>query len=171
MTPAMQTIEYRTIDKSGWGDGPWKDEPDKKQWEHKPTRLPCLIVRGPAGALCGYVGVPKRHPAYGIDYDHVDVDVHGGLTFAGPCQSGAEEHGICHKVEPGESDDIWWLGFDCNHAGDWAPMMYAHASSDYLKHCGPGAPTGWGRVVEYRDFTYVENEVSRLAEQLASKTV
>ena len=50
-------------------------------------------------------------------------------------------------------------------------MMYAHASPDYLKHCGPGAPTGWGGVVEYRNFAYVENEVSKLAEQLATKGV
>ena len=28
----MQTIEYKTLDKSKWGDGPWQDEPDKKQW-------------------------------------------------------------------------------------------------------------------------------------------
>lgn len=61
----METIEYRTVDKSKWGDGPWQDEPDKKQWRDPETGLPCLIVRGPGGALCGYVGVPANSPAFG----------------------------------------------------------------------------------------------------------
>lgn len=40
----MQTIEYRTIDKTAWGDGPWLNEPDKKQWQDVETGLPCLAV-------------------------------------------------------------------------------------------------------------------------------
>lgn len=65
----MQRIEYRTQDKSDWPRGPWDNEPDKIQWQDEVTGLPCLIVRGPVGALCGYVGVPKSHPAYGLSYD------------------------------------------------------------------------------------------------------
>ena len=66
----MERIEYRdVVDKSQWGDGPWQSEPDKIQWQDAATGLPCLIVRGPVGALCGYVGVPKTHPAYGLHYD------------------------------------------------------------------------------------------------------
>lgn len=70
----MQTIEYATTDKSEWPVGPWQSEPDKKQWLDKATDLPCLIVRGPVGALCGYVGVPKGHPAYGLHYDGIPQD-------------------------------------------------------------------------------------------------
>lgn len=34
------------------------------------TGYPCLIVRAPVtGALCGYVGVPERHPLYGCPYN------------------------------------------------------------------------------------------------------
>lgn len=64
----MDRIESRTIDKTGWGDGPWQSEPDKLQWQDEATGLPCLIVRGPVGALCGYVGVPTEHPAHGLSY-------------------------------------------------------------------------------------------------------
>lgn len=64
----METREYRTLDKAKWGTGPWQDEPDKRQWQDEVTKLPCLLVRGPHGALCGYVGVPKGHPLHGIDY-------------------------------------------------------------------------------------------------------
>lgn len=86
----METIEYRTVDKSSWGDGPWAAEPDKRQWLDEATGLPCLIVRGPSGALCGYVGVPRGHPCHGKHYDAVyeiveDLDIHGGLTFSDLC--------------------------------------------------------------------------------------
>lgn len=81
----MKTIEYHRVDKSEWGDGAWQQEPDKKQWRDEATGLPCLIVRGPSGGLCGYVGVAPGHPLHGKDYDAVDADVHGGLTFAHGC--------------------------------------------------------------------------------------
>lgn len=29
----------------------------------------------------GYVLIPEGHPCYGIDYNDIPVDVHGGLTF------------------------------------------------------------------------------------------
>jgi hypothetical protein len=81
----MTTLEWRTVDKSTWPKGPWQDEPDKKQWRDAATGLPCLIVRGPVGALCGYVGVTADHPLHGKSYEDVDVEVHGGLTYAEPC--------------------------------------------------------------------------------------
>ena len=66
----METIEYfRVVDKSGWNDGPWFDEPDKRQWPDAATGLPCILVRGPSGAWCGYVGMPPTHPAHGLHYD------------------------------------------------------------------------------------------------------
>lgn len=66
----MQRIEYSNVyDKTNWGAGDWQKEPDKVQWQDEETGLPCLIVRGPTGALCGYVGVPQGHPAYGLSYD------------------------------------------------------------------------------------------------------
>ena len=149
----MQTIEYRTHDKTTWADGPWQSEPDKKQWLDQETGLPCLIVRGRLGALCGYVGVPKGHWAHGKVYDDVNVDdVHGGLTFAGGCSHGPENIGICHKVEPGEPDDAWWLGFDCGHYLDF----YPGCSEGFRRYQGE----------EYRDLPYVTQECMKLARQL-----
>ena len=66
----METIEYfNVVDKADWGDGPWQGEPDKRQWQDKETGLPCLMVRGPSGSWCGYVGVGTTHPAHGLHYD------------------------------------------------------------------------------------------------------
>src|SRR5262252_7143826 len=123
----MKTLDYHTIDKSDWGPGPWQDEPDKRQWADEATGYPCLIVRAPLGHLCGYGGVPPGHPCYRRDYgdDHLGgADVHGGLTFAGPCMKGVpQDHAVCHCPDPGESDDVWWLGFDCAHGYDFSPGL------------------------------------------------
>ena len=56
---------------------------------------------------CGYVGVPKRHPYYGLDYDSSElyyVVAHGGLTYA----SYLNEY----------DKDYWFFGFDCGHYND-----------------------------------------------------
>lgn len=153
----MDTREWRFMDKSTWTRGPWDSEPDKKQWADPATALPCLIVRNPFGALCGYVGVSAGHPAFERNYDLVDVeDPHGGLTFAGHCQPVKE--GICHVVEPGEDDNVWWLGFDCAHGGDYMPGMMAHMA----------LPAGLRSLFEgvYRSMDYVQDEVTRLAAEL-----
>ena len=44
----MEKIEYyHVIEKSGWDDGVWFSEPDKRQWQDEKTGLPCLMLRGP----------------------------------------------------------------------------------------------------------------------------
>ena len=154
MTP---TREYHTVDKSTWGDGPWQSEPDKRQWQDEATGLPCLIVRGPSGALCGYVGVPSTHPEHGADYDHVGVEVHWGLTFSDSCAHSAEDTGICHVPGEGDPDNVWWFGFDCAHSGDFCPRR-----ESTLRHLG------LGRADVYRDISFVEREVTSLAKQLAA---
>jgi hypothetical protein len=119
----MERKTWVTVDKSGWGPGPWLEEFDKEQWADEATGYACLIKRGPVGALCGYVGVPEGHPWHGKDYDDITPypEVHGGLTYASLCQEGPEGETICHMAAPGEPEPLWWLGFDCAHAGDLSP--------------------------------------------------
>jgi hypothetical protein len=54
--------------KDSWDDGPWHAEPDEATWTDEATGYQCVAARGPHGAWCGYVGVPKTHPAHGLDY-------------------------------------------------------------------------------------------------------
>lgn len=55
------------------------------------------ILFGPNQSFVnGYVQVPDNHPFYGLDYEDIDVNIHGGLTYA--------EEG--------------WIGFDTAHAFD-----------------------------------------------------
>lgn len=126
----METIEYRTIDKSEWGPGEWQDEPDKKQWRDEATGLPCLIVRNGSGALCGYVGVPRNHVYYGSDYDKVDVEVHGGLTFAGKCS-------------PSPTRERW---------EKWRQSIYAGREEAKRYPLGDAAQRLKDRAVELEDF-------------------
>ncbi len=132
------------IDKSGWGPGPWQAEPDHAEFRHR--GLACLIHRNQWGVWCGYVGAPPGHPWHGGGYDEVPADVHGGLTYSSACAGD-----ICHVPLPGEPDDVWWLGFDCGHAGDLTP---------YYRSLG--FPFG---DELYRDEAYVRREVARLADQ------
>lgn len=152
----MQDREYRTVDKSQWGEGPWQNEPDKMQFTDKATGLPCLIKRNFSGALCGYVGVTEDHPLFGKSYYDVEdshpVTVHGGLTYSDRCQPGNEAEGICHVPGPGEPDHVWWFGFDCNHGGDLAPGSQLRGM--------------WNTREAYRDVPYVKDQIRRLAAQL-----
>lgn len=168
----MTTREYTTVDKSSWPRGEWDGEPDKIQWRDEATGLPCLIVRSPLGALCGYVGVTNAHAWHGKDYSDaigtcsddcsdgyhyghaIDslIRVHGGLTFSDRCSPGEDEsRGICHVPEPGEPDHVWWFGFDCGHHRDLVPGVDA----GYRSYDGC-----------YKNISYVRREVTLLAAQL-----
>lgn len=154
-----------TVDRSTWAPGPWDSESDREQWKTE-AGFPGLIVRNNLGGLCGYVAVPPGHPAHGKEYDDVDVRVHGGLTFAKPC---FEEGPICHVPEPGEPDNVWWLGFDCVHGGDRHPALSKReCMSPGMREIEDRIAARGGRQDVYRDMAYVRAEVESLAKQLAA---
>jgi hypothetical protein len=170
--------------------GPWDEEVDKVQWQDPATGLPCLINRGPSGSLCGYVGVDMKHPFYGVSYNQECADchdreddgtyhycehkpesmlnVHGGLTYSGFCNPAEGDQGICHIVEEGEDDKIYWHGFDTAHGGDLCPgHMKIH--NEVLAKMRLENPERWEnyeRDETYRDIEYVKAEVTQLAKQL-----
>ena len=150
----METIEYKSHDRTKWPSGEWDNEPDKIQWQDPTTKLPCLMVRNRLGAWCGYVGVPQDHSAYERFYDDVAAEVHGGLTYSDKCEAEPEEKSICHIPGTDESDDFWWLGFDCSHSGDAYPEVSAAMLFD----------TSFS---SYKNQKYVTQQVTNLAAQLA----
>ena len=158
----MTERTYTTVDKTGWGDGPWNDEPDKAQWIDEATGLDCMARRGPLGNWCGYVGVPPGHPYHGRDYDDLDIDVHGGLTYGDRCEKDAPEaEGICHVPDPGRPADVWWLGFDCGHFTDFMPGLRA-------TELRIGLPAKRFADTTYKPLGYVRAECASLAAQLAA---
>ena len=90
-----------------------------------------------SGHLCGYVKIPETHQLYNLDYDEIDVDVHGGLTYSS------------------EEKDGYWLGFDCAHYDDVTPCVVG--SFLYLDMFNEGT---------YKDMKYVEKELMRLVRQI-----
>lgn len=160
----METKTYKTIDRKDWPSGEWDKEPDKIQWQNEATGLPCLAVRHPSlGHWCGYVGVQRGHPDHTKDYDDVNADVHGGLTFAGACNPKEDEAtAICHVPDPGEPKDVWWFGFDCAHHQDASPgMTKVMRQVGIADHPFPGE--------SYKTLDYVKNECAELAVQLAQR--
>ncbi len=139
------------IDRTGWDSGQWDYEPDRLLWEH--AGFPCLILRNSLGNLCGYVGVTKDHPWYDQDYDNIEADAHGGLTYGD--RSGA--------YIGNDNPDLFWVGFDCAHLGDLVPGMEATSKRLNLSR----AP----RSSVYRDLVYVKLEVENLAKQAGAARI
>lgn len=82
----------------------------EKSWSHR--GLECGLAPTPelaiaCGPFNGYVRVPAEHPAAGKDYDDLDVDVHGGLTFDHQCDDGSTWFGWdnAHSWPCGRSAD------------------------------------------------------------------
>jgi hypothetical protein len=174
--PVIRT--YLWVDKRGWGDGPWQTEWDKVHWIDPATDLDCLAVRNAEmGHWCAYVGVPPGHPAHGLGTDDVDpeVQVHGGITFAAPCQEAedeaaqplVEERGVCHVPLPGRPEAVFWLGFDCCHAWDISPGNEALYRRLGIPQATIDAMATLKPWKHYRTLEYVMAECEQLAAQLA----
>lgn len=94
----------------------------EREFEH--CGLKCVVVLQDLGHRCGYVGVGKNHPLYGVFYDNEEVYnlyVHGGITYA---SDGEGQY-------PVESEGVWWFGFDCAH---WEDRCDHKASLKHFPH-------------------------------------
>ncbi len=140
------------------------DEKEKvvveKDWEHCGLRCIALALHS-VGHRCGYVGVPKAHPLYGVSYSEHETsfEVHGGLTYSSDGEGGY----------PTESDGVWWFGFDCGHAGDAKdPNLMDDSTKDNIcRIFSEGFDVGRGVV---RTLEYVIPECQSLAAQLHAIT-
>ena len=76
----------------------------EKEWREGDFN--CKVLFMPMGHRCGYVGVPKGHHMYGLDYwKYIDkIDCYGGLTYCGFLDE--------------ENKEYWYFGFDCAHFED-----------------------------------------------------
>lgn len=161
----METKTWYYVEKSEWLRGEWDDEPDKMQWQDKTTGLPCLIVRGPSGALCGYAGVAPGHPWHGVSYnscvkdgceeswcDHrpeSTIDVHGGLTFSAGCADVSREKWEKFRASVEASRDEaqrFPVGDAARRLREWSDVLddyagwVARRSLQGICHVVPGKP-------------------------------
>jgi hypothetical protein len=135
---------------------PWEDEPDHAEWIQEPSGYKCRIKRnGTTGTLCGYVGIPKEHRFWGVNYDgdreleDIADNVHGGLTYS--------EQG----------DDGWWyFGFDTAHIEDFAPKM-VEALIDLKGDLSLKSRLfNYWDCANYKTWEYVEDQIYWLGKRL-----
>lgn len=172
---------YHNPERKPEGNGPWNREADKVAWVDEHTGLGCIMLRQTDGTLSGYVGVGPDHPLYGFDAAAVPLgisnQVHGGITYGKGCEVNRteirargkprqERYTVCHTTrtrwvqddenvqtteDEFEHEELWWLGFDTNHAGDLIP----------------GDPHHTPRKSDvYRDQSYVYEHCVALAKRL-----
>ncbi len=138
-----------------------------------------LIVLNKLGHRCGYVAIPPEHKysqtkeseremptgkKYKMyDYDTLDIECHGGLTFM------ASDHGL-KKLLTNPCTDMW-IGFDCGHLYD---------ASDYdclVKYYGEQTDSRKETIAllsemgTIKKFNYVESECKSIIDQLIQKAV
>jgi len=130
-----------------WPPGEWDDEPDSIVFRY--LGLQCGMKRNQVGTWCGYVAVPKSHPAYVQEYEKLNVDVHGGLTYADT------RFPVKWPWPTKPPMDVTVFGFDCGHWMDFSPGMPL-----------PGHLMKDGE--EYRNVEYVVTEIKSLAFQFAT---
>ena len=118
----------------------------EKEWTTR-AGLKAVVIATDMGHRCGYVGVPAEHPWFGKD--DVDLDVHGGVTYAGM------------RME----DDLWWFGYDCAHLGD---ARDPELMSDEYKTALLGRKLNFdGDTIKTLDFCV--NECESMAAQLKAR--
>lgn len=142
---------YKRIEnKELWPDGPWKNEPDNKDFVYRDIK--CYIKRGPLGHLNGYACFPLN-----IDIDRNEIDIHGGITF-----DAQNEHGNI-------------IGFDCSHHLDITPIgiLLAEKINKDNKDIFYPDYSFYKKMREknssYKDIEYVENEIKSLVDQVLNK--
>lgn len=96
----------------------------------------CSIHRNDVKALCGYITLTKDSSLYGVGYDNLNINTHGGLTYDGY-----------------DENENWVIGFDCGHYGDLTPYFILSGKYDF------------GQDGIYRDMEYVKLHCESMAEQ------
>lgn len=123
----LEEEHYWTSDKKlkFLGYGEWVEEPDIVVLEYLgyKAKIRRVFLLEPVaieeyyfgGHLCGYVQIPEDHPYFNKDHSHSNIDAHGGLTFW--------DFGDFNENGYIDSKDIFWIGYDCAHAGDYVPSF------------------------------------------------
>jgi hypothetical protein len=132
----------------------------RRMSEHFPE-LPAISER---------MAAHMAEPRWSCDHrPEMILDVHGGVTYAGPMQQ------VGYGNTPQSFE--WGFGFDTGHAGDHCPLMDATLRMIYLAQ-GAKGKREWEehqRIMltgpmrnRYRTIRYVRAHVKRLADQLAA---
>lgn len=163
-------------------------------WE-TPSGLLAMVLMTNQGHRCGYVGVPKGHPLYGVGYDQETValkpipsDTPAGqrspftlmsMVLKGRIPQSPEMAFDVHggltfagtmdhsaiKVSVG-GEGLWWFGYDCAHFMDaLSPEYQAQMKERYSDR-----PFMWGNQGVHRTREFCKDQCVSLAEQITTLT-
>ena len=108
-------------------------EGDELLWNHTCSNgviIECSIHRNGVKALCGYITLSPDNKLYGVGYDDLDLQAHGGLTY-----------------NSYDNNNNWVIGFDCAHYQDLSPYFLLNEEEKY----------SFGQRGTYRDMKYVKS--------------
>lgn len=135
-----------------------------------------IIVLNKNAFRCGYVAIPESHPYSNTplekrgfngkewdhyDYNTLDIECHGGLTFMSP------KHDL-KDLLPIACNDMW-IGFDCGHLWDacdidaFIEYFGREAAQEKMEYfdamdAAPGATC--------RSYTYAKKECESIIDQI-----
>jgi hypothetical protein len=143
-----------------WGEGEWVNEPDLVEFEylgykcriHRVFLIEGIIPKLCFGHLCGYVRISKDHSYAEKDFMEIDLDCHGGLTYA--------------RLE---DDGFFWIGFDCAHSNDIVPstnLMYKEMEKKAIEFHSHIKASDRRLYTLYRNTDFVINECKKIVNQL-----
>ena len=78
---------------------------------------------------CAYVALESWHPCYKKQYDHFNIDCHGGLSYSEHGLRAPKKNGRVRKVI---SNDFWVIGWDYNHVHDYNGAYESEQSKKML---------------------------------------
>lgn len=142
-----------------------------------------LLVHG--NHYCGYVGIPKDHPLYGVSYSddceslapayeralNRPIDKKGIIPVVLGAMSGRRSMDICFNVHGSvtytgsglvEGTQHWWVGFDCAHYDD----LTLDEEFNELGRVFMEGEEWKGDYRKLRDIPFVVNECENLANEL-----
>lgn len=150
----------------------------EKDWITKAGLRAVVILVTDLGHRCGYVGLTKKHPLYGIPYNEEsaylkfpekeNIGKRGILAVI--CSNGKATPEVVFDVHgsitysggrdyPVKSDGLWWFGFDCGHLGDGREASFHEISG--LRNLYADDPI--------RDTEFCVQECESLAQQLVDR--
>lgn len=118
-------------------------EPDQFIWITKSGYMGVInraVKNGEGlGVMNGYVVIPPDHPWYEQNYEVMDVDCHGGLTY-----SGRFPEGYIKDVE----ERPFLIGYDSAHLNDFIPIQHGGLFKKILGDFPRSIPTRYHTWVD-----------------------
>ena len=122
---------------------------------------PCVVLFMPMGFRNGYVGLPKGHKYYGVNYDEIPISCHLGLTYSD------------YSLSMQDDKNTYWIGFDCGHCCDGYDLEKLDEYFGEEPSVTNEIMRDWRRKTneqhEFRTLDYVKAECMKIVDQLESE--